>query len=206
MNNFRKDYPDYPCTDNNIQVEAYVVSDSDVPDGNGGINGEEYTYAELRHHPIIPELDSKINHPTVKRYVDECNRRNRVDGFKMYRVNGEYCFWGLRLGPIVKAPTLEELRKILAQKTATATALRNKTVSTDMIRDITYNLLREAIANECNMTITEAGSVIGYMLDCAPHEDEATGLVFMVPNWAHRWFRHNGYASHMCKLLNMGVL
>ena len=32
------------------------------------------------------------------------------------------------------------------------------------------------------------------MLDCVPHED-ISGYVYMVPNWAHKWFRHRGYVS-----------
>ena len=34
------------------------------------------------------------------------------------------------------------------------------------------------------------------MLDYVPHED-ISGYVYMVPNWAHRWFRHKGYLSAM---------
>lgn len=39
-------------------------------------------------------------------------------------------------------------------------------------------------------------SLFGNQLDCAPHED-ISGYIFMVPNWAHKWFRHNGYVSKM---------
>ncbi len=202
MNNFVTDNPDYPCAASMLHIEACEVSDTDIPSGNGGINGERYSYGQLRHHPIIPELERKITHHVVRQYVEECNSRNTAHGFQMYRVNGEYCFWGLRLGPVIKAPSVAQLRNILLNQSSTADAVRNKCVTTSMIRDITYALLREAIAEDCRTSVNEASSIIGNQLDCAPHEDEATGLVFMVPNWAHRWFRHNGYASHMCHILN----
>ncbi|MDE6511152.1 MAG: hypothetical protein K2L00_03545 [Muribaculaceae bacterium] len=45
-------------------------------------------------------------------------------------------------------------------------------------------------------------SAIGNMLDCFPNED-ISGYVYMVPNWAHRWFRHKGYVSAMVHLVNL---
>lgn len=202
MTRFIADNPDYPVSISMLQIEACEVSDTDIPSGSGGINGEGYSYGQLRHHPIIPELKNKISHPVVRSYIEECNMRNSSHGFQMYRVNGEYCFWGLRLGPVVKSPSASQLKQILLSQSSTAPAVRNKCVTTEMIRNITYAILREAIAKECRISINEASSVIGNQLDCVPHEDEATELVFMVPNWAHKWFRHNGYASHMCHILN----
>lgn len=36
--------------------ELCIISDSDIPSGSGGINGEGYTYGQLRHQPIIAEI------------------------------------------------------------------------------------------------------------------------------------------------------
>ena len=36
--------------------ELCIISDSDIPTGSGGINGEGYTYGQLRHQPIIAEI------------------------------------------------------------------------------------------------------------------------------------------------------
>lgn len=36
--------------------ELCIISDSDIPAGSGGINGEGYTYGQLRHQPIITEI------------------------------------------------------------------------------------------------------------------------------------------------------
>ncbi|MBS7348537.1 MAG: hypothetical protein KIG61_09065, partial [Muribaculaceae bacterium] len=53
------------------------ISDSDVPSGSGGINREGYTYGQLRRQPIIPEVMLGISNPTVRRWAEECNARNR---------------------------------------------------------------------------------------------------------------------------------
>ena len=40
--------------------ELCIISDSDIPAGSGGINGEGYTYGQLRHQPIITEILQRI--------------------------------------------------------------------------------------------------------------------------------------------------
>ena len=57
---------------------------------------------------------------------------------------------------------------------------------------------REELARLYGTSVQEAADIIGNQLDCAPHED-ISGYIFMVPNWAHKWFRHNGYVSRMLK-------
>lgn len=61
--------------------------------------------------------------------------------------------------------------------------------------------VKEAFANlgvslppAAGYILGQAASAIGNMLDCVPHED-ISGYVYMVPNWAHKWFRHRGYVS-----------
>lgn len=162
------------------------ISDSDIPSGSGGINGEGYTYGELRHQPIINEVLARIRNPKIRQMAEECNERNRREGFEMYKVGGEYSFERLRVGPKVKTPGKEELLRMIPERPITAAAIRN----------ITYDILREAIAKECGVSLREAADIIGNQLDCAPHED-ISGYIFMVPNWAHKWFRHNGYVSRV---------
>lgn len=163
-------------------ADACRISDSDVPSGSGGINREGYTYGELRRRPIIPEVMRGVSHPVVRRWAEECNARNR-GGFVMRKVSGEYCFDGLHVGPKVRLPSASELRRQLGP---------NLTASA--IREVSYALLREEIARQTGLTVRQAGSAIGNMLDCVPHED-VSGYVYMVPNWAHKWFRHRGYVS-----------
>lgn len=164
--------------------EKVRVSDSDIPSGSGGINRERYTYGQLRRKPIIPEILSGITNFTVKRWAEECNARNR-SGFVMRRINGEYCFDGLHVGPKVKLPSPSEMRRILGSK-----------LSAEAVRDYSYSLLREEIALQTGLSVSQAASMIGAQLDCVPHED-VSGYVYMVPNWAHRWFRHNGYVARV---------
>lgn len=163
---------------------ACDISDSDVPSGSGGINSEGYTYGQLRRQPIIPELMTRISHPVVKSWAQECNARNR-SGFVMRKVHGEYCFDGLHVGPKVRLP---ERRDLIAKF--------GRVPSAPEIREVSYRLLREEIARLTGMSVAQAASAIGNILDCVPHED-ISGYVYMVPNWAHKWFRHRGYVSRI---------
>ena len=167
---------------NRLDMEVPVISDSDVPSGSGGINREGYTYGELRRRPIIPEVMRGVTDPVVRRWAEECNARNR-SGFVMRKVDGEYCFDGLRVGPMVKLPTRDELVRRFG-----------RLPSASEIREVSYGLLREEISRQTGMSVAKAASAIGNMLDCVPHED-ISGYVYMVPNWAHRWFRHSGYVA-----------
>lgn len=169
-------------SENSDEDEPCLISDSDVPSGSGGINREGYTYGQLRRQPIIPEVMLGISNPTVRRWAEECNAKNRR-GFVMRRVNGEYCFDELHVGPKVKLPSKAQL-----------TAMIGSNPSAAAIRDVSYTLLREEIARQTGLSVRQAASVIGNMLDCVPHED-ISGYVYMVPNWAHKWFRHRGYVS-----------
>ncbi len=91
-------YPDYPLSLEKLDTETCIVSDSDIPSGSGGINGERYTYGQLRHQPIIPELMRNITNSQLKHYAEECNSRNSQEGFCMFKVEGEYCFLGIKSG------------------------------------------------------------------------------------------------------------
>lgn len=163
-------------------IEDCKISDSDVPSGSGGINREGYTYGQLRRQPIIPEVMRGISNPVIRGWAEECNNRNR-GGFVMRRVGGEYCFDGLHIGPKVRLPSAAELRSTYGN-----------TLDAGKIREISYGLLRREIARLTGLSESRAASAIGNMLDCVPHED-ISGYVYMVPNWAHKWFRHRGYVS-----------
>lgn len=67
--NFQRQYSDYPIATQSISIEQCEVSDSDIPSENGGINGEDYSYGQLRHHPVIPELMRKIFNPILAKYA-----------------------------------------------------------------------------------------------------------------------------------------
>ena len=120
--------------------------------------------------------------------AEECNEHNTRDGFTMYKVDGEYCFKGLRVGPKVKNPSEEELLALLG----------NQPINAASIRNITYTLIREELARLYGTSVQETADIIGNQLYCALHED-ISGYIFMVPIWAYKWFRHNGYVARMLK-------
>ena len=194
-------YPDYPLSLENLDTEACIVSDCDIPSGSGGINAERCTYGQLCHHPIISELMRKITNERLKQYAEECNSRNSQEGFRMIKDEGENSFWGLRGGPVVRTPSASEMKQILLKNSKTAQAVKEHQVTAAMIRAVTYDLLREELGRCCRISKEEAGLAIGNQLDCAPHED-GSGYIFMVPNWAHKWFHHDGYVSKMLSEIN----
>ena len=176
--------------------EAVVVSDSDIPKGKGGINREGYTYGFLRKVVIQPELYDRLTNHIVRAWVDEARQCVRpTGGFIMRKVNGEYCFDDLRVGPRVKLPTVSELRSIIERRYDGAASRRRATK--EMIRTITYEILRATVAKESG----SSDNIIGNSHDCAPHED-ISGYMFMVPKWAHNWFEHRGYAARMEQEIN----
>ena len=142
-----------------------------------------------------------IRNSRLKHYAEECNSRNSQEGFRMFKVEDEYCFWGLRVGPVVRTPSASEMKQILLKNPKTAQAVKEHRVTAAMIRAVTYDLLREELGRCCGISKEEAGLAIGNQLDCAPHED-GSGYIFMVPNWAHKWFRHDGYVSKMLSEMN----
>lgn len=123
-----------------------------------------------------------VNNPVVRRWAEECNARNHA-GFVMRKVDGEYCFDGLHVGPKVALPSPSEMRRLLGAN-----------LCAESVRNVSYNLLREEIARQTGLTVSQVARLIGAQLDCVPHED-ISGYVYMVPNWAHRWFKHSGYVS-----------
>ncbi len=192
---------EYPNVAGIVQVEECIVDDNDIPQGYGGINREGYPYGILRRQPVIPEILNEINNPKVRALAESCNLRNSEQGFRMFKVNGEYCFWGLRLLPVVRTPNAQELKMLLEKDASSAEALKSKSITPRIIRDITYNLLRQELAKVLDVSVKEASHIIGNELDCAPHEDPC-GYIFMVPNWSHNWFRHDGYVKQMLAVLN----
>ena len=85
----------------------------------------------------------------------------------MYKVDGEYCFEGLRVGPKVKIPEKDELLALLGDQPVNAATIRN----------ITYTLIRKELARLYGTSVQEAADIIGNQLDCAPHED-ISGYIF----------------------------
>ena len=121
-------------------------------------------------NPIITEILQRITHPIARQMAEDCNERNRKDGFTMYKVDGEYCFEGLRVGPKVKIPSKEVLLALLEDQPINAASIRN----------ITYTLIREELARLYGTSVQEAADIIGNQLDCAPHED-ISGYILWYP-------------------------
>lgn len=78
----------------------------------------------------------------------------------MRKVSGEHCSDGLHVGPKVKLPSKAEIMMRLGSSPSAAA-----------VRDVSYTLLREENARQAGLSVSQAASAIGNMLDCVPHED-----------------------------------
>ena len=195
------------CRGNNSY--EIIIDDDDIPSGNHGINKEGYTYGQLRRQPIIKEISDKIQNSKLKEDVEICNKRNS-NGFVAKKINGEIDFSSLRVGDKVKLPNENELREILIANPKTRQFVLEGKVSEDMIRNVSYDILRNYFASKYGSSDDveenrkETKDMIGKLLDCAPHEDKE-GYVYAVPNVFHTWknyFSHTGYAATMRDKIN----
>lgn len=92
---------------------------------------------------------------------------------------------------IGRFPTKEELQKILKEKKLEP--------SSENIRAIHYEFARKAFADKYNITLNQAGQIIG-ALDHTIHEAE-DGTIQIVPNSIHDYYKHDGLVSIRVKEL-----
>jgi hypothetical protein len=201
LENFYLHNPDYPLSETTSKAIEFPVNENGTPKGYRGINPEWSSFERLSHMPITFESLSKLTNTKLRELAKGCNVRNREKGFKMYMVNRKPCFWGLRMSPIIKAPTLTELKYLLQDNFLFARLLAKRKVTPPMIRITTAMLLRQKVAEVCGMNDREAYRSIEVELECVTREDEC-GDIYLVPRWAAASFRHKGYADRMVKELN----
>ena len=65
--------------------ERCIISDSDIPAGSGGINGEGYSYGQLRHQPIITEILQRITHPIARQMAEDVTKGTDRKGLQCIR-------------------------------------------------------------------------------------------------------------------------
>lgn len=188
---------DYPGEIRDINISVCSVDDNAIPSYKGEINSEEYTFGQLRFQPITPEIIRNIAYSGMRLYAIDCNRRNSLTGFSMYKIEDRYCFWALRVGPVLKKLTIENINDILhLRKISEKAEINNNTI--DIIKNVEQKLLIEIIASDCGISEEEAETGICFQLHCILHED-ISGFVFMIPEWAYKWFNSENYKSYKTK-------
>lgn len=180
-----------------------------LPNGEyNGINREKYTYGELCRRPIISEImdipnpetgETMLKDKKLREWAKKLNEVSSKGELAIKETNGQPDLSKFQLGPRVELPTVGEYSSMpeiasLLEKGASKSELK------DGIRKINYDILREKVGELCGQTKEWAAKNIGSQLDCAPHED-INGTIYMVPNWAHKWFPHGGYASKVAEQL-----
>lgn len=180
-----------------------------LPNGEyNGINREEYTYEKLCRRPIISEImdipnpetgETMLKDNKLREWAKKLNEVSSKGELVIKETNGQPDLSKFQLGPRVELPTVGEYSSMpeiasLLEKGASKSELK------DGIRKINYDILREKVGELCGQTKEWAAKNIGSQLDCAPHED-INGTIYMVPNWAHKWFPHGGYASKVAEQL-----
>lgn len=177
---------------NNINLQ-------EIPQANGS-NKEKHTLGQLLSKPMPQDILARIGNPKLKEMAENCNIRN-INNIEILKRDGEYDFIPLRVGPEINAPSVPDYKVFLNQKDDTRTALRNGAVTPAMIRKINYEIYREELGKELGVSPKVAGEMIGNDAVCVIHEDKS-GKMYMVPQWAHENFKHNGYVSYVVKELN----
>lgn len=203
MKNFYLHNPDYPLSEITVKAIEFPANEHGVPKGYRGANPEWSSFERLSHMPISFENLSKLTNRKLRQLAESCNMRNREEGFKMYMVNKKPCFWGLRISPIIEAPSLAELKSLIQSDFLFDRFLRNRKVTPPILRVTTERLLRQKVAEVCGMSDREAYRSIKLDLECVSHEDEC-GNIYLVPRWAAASFGHTGYAHRMVEELNKG--
>lgn len=203
VEDFKKYNPDYPVDISGMQVVECVTGDGEIPAGDVfATDGERYDYGVISRTPLTKEVMNRISNGKLQKYAKECNERNWADGFKLFKINGHYCLWELRVGPSVKAPDVDRMRDILGRDKKTEPAVINHEVTKEMIDRVLYDVLREEIGRHCNLSKDEAGNAIEKHLDCSAHVDVIDGHIYAVPNWALRTFPDDTYMKEMLEKLN----
>ena len=169
------------------------------PSGNGGINKEGRTIAEIAIAPLTEELQAstrsycKSNH-ILKNVEDRIIR----DFSKSRQVASPSIDRHVDLGPMAitlgKFPDLETLISDLGGMEILKKMSHKELV--EAIRNYHYEIAWEAFARKYNITKSQAKDLIGKM-DHVIHESE-DGFIQIVPNNVHRFlqeYKHNGLVS-----------
>lgn len=175
-----------------------------VPSGNGGINSERRTIAEICAKPVPDvllndlEKNTGINNPValskIRRDFGVGWSSNKVP---MPSVNGSVDFSVIEHPKFKVRLPLEE-NSLLTMVRQFRSVLSFEDVTAADIRKVSYSLMRKEIAKTYDITETQAGYLIGAM-DSVIHETE-DGWAVLVPNNLHRYkelYSHRGYVSRM---------
>lgn len=173
-----------------------------IPSGNGGINSEGRTLKEIAEKPVPEALLAKVESLGIDARTVAVIRR---DVQRMGRgivpapaIGGRVDFSGVAWPEFLpKLPDAQTLGEMLRERTSGQPLSQT---TPEMIRAITYDIGRKALAERYGITKSQAERLVG-LLDCVFHETE-DGRLQIVPNNIHRFknlYAHKGYVSEMMK-------
>lgn len=187
------------------RILQIIKRGKEIPFGNDGINQERRLLRSICRRPFLPymykaidtlkiSLESKIK---IKESMRKTGTYKIPEWAKNGSVNLSSVAWnGIR----IKLPNEKELIKLIQEKYSD---INTNEITKKHIREITYGIGRQAVAERFNISVPDATFLIG-LLDLAPHEAE-DGYMEFVPNNIHRYkqrYAHKGYASAMLKHIN----
>lgn len=176
-----------------------------IPSGNGGINGEGRTLREICEHPVPEKLIEKLDRARIAPEI-VCQIKADLGRMGSSQVpqpaqNGYVDFSAIAWpGISAKLPEKDELIYAIRRNFPN---IALDEIDSRTIRDITYGIGRNALADRYGITVKQAAGIIG-LLDLVIHETDG-GKIEIVPNNVHRFkqlYAHKGYVSKMLKAIN----
>lgn len=179
--------------------------ESIVPYGNGGINREGRTLLEICRHPVPEALIAKLDELPI---APDAIRKIKADITRMGTTqvpqpaqNGHVDFSQIAWpGVTANLPDKDTLIEAIQLKSPN---INLDDIDSPHIREITYYIGQQALAEKYGITTTQAARIIG-LLDLVIHETEDDHIE-IVPNNVHRFkqlYAHKGYVAKMLKDIN----
>ena len=187
------------------ELNEYMDIGQIIPSGNGGINGEGRTLREICEHPVPEKLIEKLDRARIAPEI-VCQIKADLGRMGSSQVpqpaqNGYVDFSAIAWpGISAKLPEKDELIYAIRRNFPN---IALDEIDSRTIRDITYGIGRNALADRYGITVKQAAGIIG-LLDLVIHETDG-GKIEIVPNNVHRFkqlYAHKGYVSKMLKAIN----
>ena len=187
------------------ELKEYMDIGQIIPSGNGGINGEGRTLREICEHPVPEKLIEKLDGARIAPEI-VCQIKADLGRMGSSQVpqpaqNGFVDFSAIAWpGISAKLPEKDELIYAIRRNFPN---IALDEIDSRTIRDITYGIGRNALADRYGITVKQAAGIIG-LLDLVIHETDG-GKIEIVPNNVHRFkqlYAHKGYVSKMLKAIN----
>lgn len=202
--------PKYAVIESDVKGQKHTIKhktslEDVIPFKNDGINKEKRTLREICKKPIPQELISKLDEmgldPFVVKRIKEDLSKMGSDKVPHPSINGHVDLKDIAWPGI--SPKLPDKESLIIAIKKNKKGIDLKDIGDRDIRDVSYDIARQTLADKYGITKEQAKDLIG-LLDLVPHETE-NGVLQLVPTNVHKFkqlYAHKGYVSKMLKQIN----